>query len=52
MEFDRTPHPIRDAIAHPVFQQRGSYLDIPEGPGLGIEVDIATVKRMAQQSLM
>jgi D-galactarolactone cycloisomerase len=48
MEFDRTPHPIRDAIAHPVFRQKGSYLEIPEGPGLGIEVDLAAVKRLAQ----
>ncbi|MCL5026865.1 MAG: mandelate racemase/muconate lactonizing enzyme family protein [Chloroflexi bacterium] len=49
LEFDRTPHPIRDAIASPVFQQKDSYLEVPQGPGLGIEVDLKAVQRLAQE---
>ncbi len=47
LEFDRTPHPIRDAIAHPVFQQKDSYIEVPQGPGLGIEVDLEAVRKLA-----
>lgn len=49
LEFDRTPHPIRDAIASPIFHQKDSYLEVPQGPGLGIEVDLKTVQRFAQE---
>ncbi len=49
LEFDRTPHPIRDAIASPVFQQKDSYLEVPQGPGLGIEVDLKAVERLAAE---
>jgi D-galactarolactone cycloisomerase len=45
LEFDRTAHPIRQAIlAEPIEHERGT-VRIPEGPGLGIEVDRAALAR-------
>ena len=45
LEFDRTEHPIRQAIlAEPIEHERGM-VRIPEGPGLGVEVDRAALKR-------
>lgn len=38
MEFDRTPSPIREGIATP-FEQSGGFLAVPDGPGLGVEID-------------
>lgn len=46
-EFDRTEHPIRQAILRePIEHQRG-LLHIPEGPGLGIEIDRRALDRFA-----
>jgi D-galactarolactone cycloisomerase len=39
LELDRTEHPIRDAIlADPIRHEKG-VVAIPQGPGLGIEID-------------
>lgn len=39
MEFDQTPNPIRNELASIVFEQEGGYVDVPQGPGLGVEID-------------
>jgi D-galactarolactone cycloisomerase len=45
LEFDRTEHPIRAALlANPIEHRRGR-VAVPEGPGLGIEVDRDALKR-------
>ena len=46
MEFDRTPSPIREGIAEP-FEQTGGFLDVPTGPGLGVEIDEAAVRQLS-----
>lgn len=46
MEFDRTPSPIREGIGQP-FEQSGGFLDVPTGPGLGVEIDEAEVRRLS-----
>ena len=47
LEFDRTEHPIRRAIlTQPIEHQRG-IVRVPDGPGLGIEVDRAALARFA-----
>ena len=38
-EFDQTPHPIRANLTNPVFKQTDSHVEVPDEPGLGIEVD-------------
>ena len=46
MEFDRTPSPIREGIAEP-FDQADGFLDVPTGPGLGVEIDEAAVRQLS-----
>lgn len=38
-EFDQTPHPIRANLTDPVFAQSDSFVEVPDAPGLGVEVD-------------
>jgi D-galactarolactone cycloisomerase len=47
LEFDRTEHPIRQAVlAAPIEHDRG-IVRIPQGPGLGIEVNRDALVRFA-----
>ena len=47
MEFDRTPSEIRESLMESPFAQVDGYLAVPEGPGLGIEIDEDAVRRLA-----
>jgi len=45
LEFDRTEHPIRQAIlTEPIRHERG-VVKVPDGPGLGVEIDRAALAR-------
>jgi D-galactarolactone cycloisomerase len=45
LEYDRSSHPFRQQlITRPIGLQDG-WVHIPDGPGLGIEVDRAVVER-------
>ncbi len=46
MEFDRTPSAIRQQLCAVPFDQRDSFVRVPTGPGLGIEVDEQVVERL------
>ncbi len=47
LEFDRTEHPIRQAIlTQPIEHERG-VVRVPDGPGLGIEIDRKALARFA-----
>ena len=47
LEFDRTEHPIRQAIlTAPIEHDRG-VVRVPDGPGLGIEIDRTALARFA-----
>ena len=39
LEFDQTPHPIRDAISTQFNITKGSRVNIPLSEGLGIEIN-------------
>ncbi|MXV63185.1 mandelate racemase/muconate lactonizing enzyme family protein [Natronorubrum sp. JWXQ-INN-674] len=43
IEFDRTPNPLRDDIVANPIDNDGNTVSIPDGPGLGIEVDQDTL---------
>lgn len=44
LEFDRTDNPFRQAVvARPIEHERG-WVAIPDGPGLGIEIDRAALR--------
>jgi len=47
LEFDRTEHPIRQALLTKPIEHKHGVVAIPDGPGLGIEVDRAALKRFA-----
>ena len=46
MEFDRTPSAIRQELCAVPFDQEDSFVRVPTGPGLGIEVDEGVVARL------
>jgi len=48
MEFDRTPHPIRENLTDPIFDQVDSHITVPTSPGLGIEVHDDVLKKYLQ----
>lgn len=45
-EYDCSSHPFREALVDRPLRQRDGWLDLPDRPGLGIEVDRETVKRL------
>jgi len=45
LEFDRSEHPIRMAVLTEPIEQHGGWVDIPDGPGLGIEIDRSALER-------
>ncbi|WP_213287800.1 mandelate racemase/muconate lactonizing enzyme family protein [Bradyrhizobium sp. sGM-13] len=47
LEFDRTEHPIRQAILTRPIEHTGGVVAVPDGPGLGIEVDRDALTRSA-----
>ena len=47
MEFDRTPSEIREGLMETPFDQVDGYLAVPDGPGLGVEIDEDAVRRLA-----
>ena len=47
LEFDRTEHPIRQALLAQPIEHAGGIVRVPDGPGLGIEVDRKALARFA-----
>jgi D-galactarolactone cycloisomerase len=47
LEFDRTEHPIRQAILKQPIEHVRGVVRVPDGPGLGIEVDREALKRFS-----
>jgi D-galactarolactone cycloisomerase len=44
-EFDRTQHPVRQGILRDPIEHSGGMVRIPDGPGLGIEVNRDALNR-------
>lgn len=45
LEFDRSEHPFREAVSRTRFALEDGRVQVPQGPGLGIEVDEAALDR-------
>ena len=45
LEFEQTPNPLRDELAREPIVQRRGVVAVPDGPGLGIEVDRGVLAR-------
>jgi D-galactarolactone cycloisomerase len=39
LEFEQTPNPLRDHLATVPIEQKNGIVKVPDGPGLGIEID-------------
>jgi D-galactarolactone cycloisomerase len=46
-EYDRSPHPLREGVSQEIFEMKDGYLDIPQRPGLGVNLDMDFVKKHA-----
>jgi D-galactarolactone cycloisomerase len=44
-ELDRTPNPLRDQLAVNPPKRAGGLIDVPTGPGLGLEIDRRMLER-------
>ena len=49
LEFDRTEHPVRSALMTEPLEPREGVVKIPDGPGLGIDLDRNVVKQFRVQ---
>jgi D-galactarolactone cycloisomerase len=45
LEFEQTPNPLRDELAREPIRQANGIVRVPDGPGLGIEVDREALMR-------
>ena len=45
LEFDTSSHPFRNELTDYPLQQRGGWVEIPQKPGLGIEVNKKTIEK-------
>ncbi|MEM8630887.1 MAG: mandelate racemase/muconate lactonizing enzyme family protein [Pseudomonadota bacterium] len=50
LEFDRTENPFRQAVLQQPLEHEGGVVRIPDGPGLGIEIDRAALEEYAPRS--
>ncbi len=49
LEFDCSEHPIRMAVLQSPIVQHGGWVQVPQGPGLGIEIDRAALDRFRSE---
>lgn len=47
-EYDRSAHPFREEVTLEKFVMKDGYLDIPDKPGLGINLDLESVEKYAR----
>ena len=45
LEFDRSEHPFRQAVLTQPIEHVCGFVRVPDGPGLGIEIEAATLKQ-------
>jgi len=47
LEFDTSSHPFRENLTDAPLRQREGWVEVPQKPGLGIEVNLKTVKEFS-----
>jgi len=45
LEFDRSEHPFRQAVLAAPLEHEQGVVHIPDGPGLGVEIDVEAIAR-------
>ncbi len=51
IEFDRTENQIRESLTNPSIEMIDGFINIPQKPGLGIEVDEDVIRKFSSQIL-
>ncbi|MRI00121.1 mandelate racemase/muconate lactonizing enzyme family protein [Kriegella sp. EG-1] len=52
IEYDRTENDIRETLTAPSIKMKNGYIDIPQLPGLGIEVDEKVIRQFSTEILI
>jgi len=52
IEYDRTENDIRESLTSPSIAMKNGFIDIPQSPGLGIEVDEAVIRHFSSEILI
>ena len=52
IEYDRTENDIRESLTNPKIEMKDGFIEIPNGPGLGIEVDEQVVRHFSSEVLI
>jgi len=52
IEYDRTENDIRESLTSPSIVMKNGFIDIPQSPGLGIEVDEEVVRHFSSEVLI
>lgn len=52
IEYDRTENDIRESLTSPSIAMKNGFIDIPQSPGLGIEVDEDVVRNFSSEILI
>ena len=47
IEYDRTENAIRDQLTFPAVKMNNGYIDVPQSPGLGIDIDTSALKEFS-----
>lgn len=52
IEYDRTENDIRESLTSPSIEMKNGFINIPQSPGLGIEVDEKVVRHFSSEILI
>lgn len=52
IEYDRTENDIRESLTSPSIEMKNGFINIPQSPGLGIEVDEEVVRHFSSEILI
>ncbi|QQY83283.1 mandelate racemase/muconate lactonizing enzyme family protein [Tamlana sp. s12] len=47
IEYDQTENGLREKLTYPAIEMKGGYIEVPNRPGLGIDVDEAVLKEFS-----
>lgn len=49
LEYDKNFNPLRDELLFSKFAVKEGYVEVPEGPGLGVEIDMSILEKYTAQ---
>lgn len=52
IEYDRTENGIREVLTEPAIEMKEGFISVPQGPGLGIEVNEDVIRQYSQRVVL